>query len=337
MSPDGVQARGRFVQIAERAVRFYVPAVHAVAAATFLGWWLLAGVGWQAALVPAVATLIVTCPCGFALAVPMVQSVAVGALFRRGILVASGTALERLASADYAVLDKTGTLTLGRPSLLPGVWTAAQLHAAASLARASRHPLAQALIVACPDAPLREEVREVPGQGLSAKDAWLGNASFVGAPELGDGPTLWFREGESAPVAFRFADALRPNAKEALQRLGALGLRVELLSGDVAPAVAAAAREVGIAVWTAQAGPEGKAARVGELRKAGARPLMVGDGINDAAALAVAHVSICVGEGADLAKEAADLVLCRQELGSLTSAIVTARRAQRLMRQNIAF
>ena len=147
-------AKGRYVDLADRVVRYFVPVVHAAAALTFLGWWLLGGVVWQQALVAAVAVLIVTCPCGFAIALPAVQAVAVGALFRRGVLVASGTALERLAAADHAVLDKTGTLTEGRPTLLPGAWTEAELRDAAGMARASRHPLARALANACPDAPL---------------------------------------------------------------------------------------------------------------------------------------------------------------------------------------
>ncbi|MFZ4411006.1 MAG: HAD-IC family P-type ATPase, partial [Paracraurococcus sp.] len=331
------QARGRFVDIADRAVRFYVPAVHAVAALTFLGWWLVLGVGWQAALVPAVAALIVTCPCGFAIAVPAVQAVAVGALFRRGVLVASGTALERLAGADIAVLDKTGTLTEGRPTLLPGAWTEAELLAAAGLARASRHPLARALAAAAPDAPLRPGVREVPGRGLVAGEYRLGSAGFLGVAGPDAGLTLWFAAPGRVPVAFRFADRLRPESAAVVGALRRLGLGVELLSGDAAPAVAAVAAQAGIEAWTAQATPEAKAARIEALRAAGHRPLMVGDGINDAAALALAHVSACPGDGTDLAQTAADLVLRAEGLGALPGAIRTARRAQRLSRQNIAF
>jgi Cu2+-exporting ATPase len=332
------QAKGRFVDVADRAVRFYVPIVHAVALATFLGWWLWVGVSWQEALVPAVAALIVTCPCGFAIAVPAVQAVSVGALFRRGVLVANGTALERLAGADRAVLDKTGTLTEGRPSLLPGEWTAAELRAAASLARASRHPLARALVAACPEAPAAEGVREVPGRGLAQGEARLGSAAFLGLPGEDAGLTLWYRAAPGArPVAFRFADRLRPDAAPAVRALGALGLEAELLSGDAAPAVAAVARQVGIAEWRAGTDPAAKAARIEALRAGGYRPLMVGDGINDAAALALAHVSACPAGGTDLAQTAADLVLQKEGLSALPAAIATARRAQRLAQQNIAF
>jgi Cu2+-exporting ATPase len=164
------------VSIADRAARLYVPVAHLVALGTFLGWWLGVGVSWQAALVPAVAALIVTCPCGLAIAVPAVQVAAVGALFRRGVLVASSTALERLASADHAVLDKTGTLTEGRPELVAdAALDPALLREAAGMARASRHPLAQALVRACPDAPALDGVREVPGRGLMRGAARLGS------------------------------------------------------------------------------------------------------------------------------------------------------------------
>ncbi|MBK1659395.1 heavy metal translocating P-type ATPase [Paracraurococcus ruber] len=331
------QAKGRFVDVADRVVRVFVPVVHAVAALTFLFWWLGMGVGWQAALVPAVAALIVTCPCGFAIAVPAVQAVAVGALFRRGVLVANGTALERLASADHAVLDKTGTLTEGRPTLLPGDWTEAALREAAGMARASRHPLARALAMACPDAPAAEAVREVPGRGLACGERRLGSAAFLGVTGPDAGLTLWYAAPGAAPVAFRFADRLRPEAAVLVRDLGALGLSAELLSGDAPPAVAAVASQAGIAGWTAQATPEDKAARIQALRAEGRRPLMLGDGINDAAALALAHVSACPGDGTDLAQTASDLVLRAEGLAALPAAIRTARRAQRLARQNIGF
>ncbi len=334
------QARGRYVDIADRAVRFYVPVVHVVALATFLGWWLGMGVSWQAALVPAVAALIVACPCGFAIAVPAVQAVAVGALFRRGVLVANGTALERLAAADIAVLDKTGTLTEGHPTLLPGDWTAAELRVAAGVARSSRHPLARALVAACPDAPVVRGVVEIPGRGLMRDGAAvLGSARFLGLDGDGAGLTLWFRPGATAqPVAFRFADRLRAEAPATVAALAQLGLAPELLSGDAAPAVAAVAAQAGIANWQAGVDPAAKAARIEALRRAGSHPLMVGDGINDAAALALAHVSACPEAGTDLAQTASDLVLRGEApLAALPGAIRTARRAQRLARQNIAF
>jgi len=333
------QGRGRFVSIADRAARLYVPVVHVVAAATFLGWWLGVGVSWQAALVPAVAALIVTCPCGLAIAVPAVQVAAVGALFRRGVLVASPTALERLAGADHAVLDKTGTLTEGHPELIADDTLDPEvLREAAGMARASRHPLAQALVRACPDAPALPGVREVAGRGLVRGSLRLGSPQFCGlAEDQGSGMTLVFCVAGEAPVIFRFADRLRGDAGQAVAGLQALGLETELLSGDGAGAVEAAAAAVGIGLWEARATPADKAARIEALRRAGRHPLMVGDGINDAAALSLAHVSVSPGSGTDLAQAASDIVLRGEGLTALPAAVRVARGAQRLARQNIVF
>jgi Cu2+-exporting ATPase len=331
------QARGRFPALADRAARIYVPIAHVVALLTFLGWWFLAGVPWQAALVPAVAALIITCPCGLAIAVPAVQVVAAGALFRRGVLVASPTALERLATADHVVLDKTGTLTEGRPRLLPGGWHDDELRAAAAIARASRHPLAQALVRACPEAPAREGVVETPGRGLSAGDDRLGSATFCGLAPDGTGMSLHLVRPGSPPVAFRFADAMRPDAAAAVAAFRRAGLGVELLSGDAPETVAQAAAEAGIAVHRGAADPAAKARRIAELAAEGRRVLMVGDGVNDAAALASAHVSAAPGEGVDLAQAASDFVLQGGGLLPLAEAITRAREAQRVAAQNIAF
>ncbi|MBU8538349.1 heavy metal translocating P-type ATPase [Falsiroseomonas tokyonensis] len=333
------QGRGRFVSIADRAARLYVPVVHVVAAGTFLGWWLGAGVTWQEALVPAVASLIVTCPCGLAIAVPAVQVAAVGALFRRGILVASPTALERLASANHAVLDKTGTLTEGHPDLIEDASVPpAALCLASSLARASRHPLSQALVRACPEAPTLDGVEEVPGCGLRHGDIRLGSAAFCGVEETPDsGMSLYLRQPGQQLVVFRFRDRLRNDAGRVVSALQSLGLETELLSGDAISAVEAAATATGIGPWQARATPSDKAARIEALRAAGARPLMIGDGINDAAALALAHVSASPANGTDIAQAASDIVLRGDGLSALPYAIRVARRAQLLAQQNIGF
>jgi Cu2+-exporting ATPase len=331
------QAKGRFVSIADHAARYYVPIAHAIAAATFLLWWVGFGVVWQEALVNAVCVLLITCPCGLAIAVPAVQVVASGALFRRGVLVASATALERLASADHAVLDKTGTLTEGRPVLIPEGQAPEVLRAAASMARASRHPLAKALLRACPDAPLAPDTVEIAGQGLQSGMVRLGSPSFCGLDGITDGMVLVYRGADATPVIFRFADRLREDAPEAVAALKRLGLSVELLSGDGPGAVASAAIAAGIAEWRAGADPHAKAAHIESLKQAGLKPLMVGDGINDAAALAAAYVSASPAGATDLAQTTADIVLQREGLAVLPEAIRIARRAQILARQNIGF
>ena len=339
------QTRGRTVVLADRAARRYVPAVLAVAVGTFGLWWLLLGISWQEALVNAVAVLIITCPCGLAIAVPAVQVVAVGALFRRGVLVRSAGALERLAAVNYTVLDKTGTLTLGLPALLPDpTRPAAALRAAAGLAGASRHPLARALAAACRDAPASgTNVVEVPGRGLLRGGERLGSAAYCDVPAgvaqgnmTQEGMALWYVAAPgAAPVLFRFADAPRPDAAQAVAALRALGMGVELLSGDTEPATAAAARAAGIEIWHAATTPEGKVARVAALQARGYRVLMVGDGINDAGALAVADASASPAGAIDLAQAVADVVLQGQRLAALPEAVATARQAMRLSRQSL--
>jgi Cu2+-exporting ATPase len=206
------------------------------------------------------------------------------------------------------------------------------------MARASRHPLAKALVRACPEAPLMQGTREIPGQGLEAGAARLGSPAFCDVAGLSDGMVLVFRAGADAtPVIFRFADRLRADAPQAVADLKALGLPVELLSGDGPGAVASAATASGIETWRAEADPNAKAAYIESLKAAGRKPLMVGDGINDAAALAAAHVSASPAGATDLAQTTADVVLQREGLAVLPEAIRIARRAQILARQNIGF
>jgi Cu2+-exporting ATPase len=332
------QGRGRHRALIDRVSGWYTPVVHTLAAATFLLWWGVFDTAWQQALVHAVAVLIITCPCALGIAVPAVQVAAAGRLMRGGVVVASGSALERLAEADVAVLDKTGTLTRGRPTLLPGAWTAQDLARAGALAAASRHPLARALAAEAAVAPA-EGVAEHPGEGLSLATEGgpilLGSAGFVGAAP-GAGMELWLAAPGEAPVPFRFEDAPRSDAAEAVAALGEAGLMVELLSGDRSPAVSRAAEAAGIARWQAEATPAEKLARLDALRADGHRVLMVGDGLNDAPSLAAAHVSASPATGADVAQAAADLVFQGERLSAVPWALSVARKAAALVRQNIA-
>ncbi|MGD9538696.1 MAG: heavy metal translocating P-type ATPase metal-binding domain-containing protein [Alphaproteobacteria bacterium] len=335
-------ARARYTALADRVARHYAPVVHVLGLSTFLGWLWLSNIGWEGALLNAVAVLIITCPCALALAVPMAQTMASGRLFRRGILLKSATALERVAEADTVVFDKTGTLTLGHPRLVADGVSPDMLRLAASLAASSRHPLAQAVRRAAPDAPALEEVAERPGLGLEARIDGrvirLGNRRFCGVAEdeAATASELWLAPEGSPPLRFGFEDSLRPDAAETVARLVDKGFKVALLSGDRAPAVEAAARALGIDTWRAAASPEQKCAALRELAEAGHRVLMVGDGLNDAPALAAAHVSLSPASGADISQAAADAVFQGASLFAAIELIETARRARRLVWQNFA-
>ncbi|WP_194743241.1 heavy metal translocating P-type ATPase [Thermaurantiacus tibetensis] len=341
--------RARHVRIADRASRLYAPVVHLLAIATAAGW-LIAGAGWHMAITTAIVVLIITCPCALGLAVPAVQVRAATLLMRRGILLKDGGALERLARVDTVVFDKTGTLTLGRPEPV-GTFPLAGAEAgeALALARASRHPLARALASALArggvaPAPSLLHIRERPGLGLEAEGPdgpvrlgrpdWVDPALPVAA--MRDELVLAFRSGERPGRLLRFADPLRPAAREAVARLGAMGLDVRILSGDRAEAVEAAATTLGIATWAAAQTPADKLAAIRALAAAGRRVLVVGDGLNDAPALAAGHASIAPASASDVGQTAADLLFLGDGLDAVPEAIAIARAADRGALQNFA-
>lgn len=331
------QARSSYVRIADRASRWYAPAVHTLALASFAGW-MLAGAGLHQALVIAIAVLIITCPCALGLAVPVAQVVASGALMRAGIMVKDGSAIERLAKVDRALLDKTGTLTLGRPVPDPAALAALPDQAAAvalALASHSRHPLsralAEALTAAGHRAAVLEDVTETPGQGISAR--WQGRAVALRRPDGGAGmATALDLAGEPVRL-IAFADRLRPDALPALADLRALGIEASILSGDKAPAVAEVARTTGLFAQSS-ASPADKLAAVAARRHGGHKVLMVGDGLNDGPALAAADASIAPGTASDVGRQAADLVFLGDSLAALPRAVRAARRTMRVVRQN---
>ena len=345
LSEAAEQGRSAYVRLADRAARLYAPVVHGLALLAFAGWWGLGGLPLRDALLIGVAVLIITCPCALGLAVPAVQVVACNRLLRNGVLVKAGDALERLAATDAVLLDKTGTLTFGRPEIVArGALREDDLSAAASLAGASRHPLCRSVLRAAGPVPVREDVREEPAMGLAAgsgeTEVRLGNRAWCGVsgPGGGDpeGSELWLRRPGQEPVQFRFADSLRPDARAFVSWLKRQGFAVELFSGDRTPAVRSAAESLGIDTWKAEAGPARKLARLEALRQAGHRALMVGDGLNDAPSLAGADASISPSAGSDLAQTAADIVFQGDRLESIAIAIRTARRARRLVFQNFA-
>lgn len=333
------QARGAYVRIADRASRLYAPAVHSLAALTLVGW-MIAGAGLHQSLIYAIAVLIITCPCALGLAVPVAQVVACGALMRRGVMVKDGAALERLASVDRALLDKTGTLTRGQPLPDQAAIAALPAHAAAvalALASHSRHPLSRALVETLGArgvaAAKLEAVKELPGQGMSA--LWQGRPVSLRRPDSASGiATMLDIAGEPAWL-IPFADRLRPGAREAVTDLALLGVSPAILSGDNRAAVAEVAFALGL---EAQAGvtPQEKQAAIAALQAAGHKVLMVGDGLNDGPALAAADASIAPGSASDVGRQAADLVFLGDSLDVLPTAVRAARRTMTVVRQNFA-
>lgn len=346
--------RARYRRIADRAAAYYSPAVHLLALVSFMGWGFYDG-DWKHALLVAVAVLIITCPCALGLAVPVVQVVAAGRLFGNGIMVKDGSAMERLAEIDTALFDKTGTLTMGTPRLIGREPAQAQygtlspdraFAVAAALATHSRHPLSAALAAAhSGPVPAFETVTEIPGCGLEAVTAegvWrLGNRAFASgsAAVLDDGSAasevVLSLDGHLLET-FRFEDRLRPAARSAIDSLRKGGVQLGIVSGDRPAAVSRVASKLGVERWMAGLAPRQKTEAVSRDAASGAKVLMVGDGINDAPALSAAHVSMAPATAADIGRQAADLVFLHEGLDSVSFALDTARRADRLIRQNFA-
>ncbi len=341
------QSRDRYVRLADRVARVYAPAVHILAGATLAGWLALTDIPWQGALLHAIAVLIITCPCALGLAVPAVQVAAVGRLLKRGVLVKSADALERLAAVDTLVFDKTGTLTSGRPELqnrqdVP----AEELALAAAIAAESRHPLARALCRAAGEvAPRQVSVTEHPGDGLEAvvegETLRLGRRGWCGlGEEAGDdgiesaAMELWLTGPGRAPRRFAFRDAPRSDAAQVIAHLQDRGFRVELLSGDRSAVVSDLAGQLGITAWQGDCRPTDKIARLHALAAEGRKTAMIGDGLNDAPALAAAFASLSPAEAADVSQIAADIIFQGERLAPIAEALDTARRARRLVLQN---
>jgi len=338
------QANGAYVRLADRAARIYAPWVHIFGAATFTGW-MIAGAGWETALTYAIAVLIITCPCALALAVPAVQVVASGRFFASGIVLKAGDGFERLAEVDTVIFDKTGTLSLGKPQLVNGAAIDdTALVDAAALALASGHPYAKAIVAEAtarelPVAPA-ESVCETPGQGLSGRapagEVRLGSAAWCGVAEEAAGGTgrVYLARPAQQTVMFAFADQLRPDAAETVGRLKRAGFDLRILSGDRAAAVAEAAPAVGIADWRAGQRPDDKIRLLEELKAQGRKVLMVGDGLNDAPALAAGHASMSPSSATHISQTAADAIFQGQNLAPVAVALGLARRAKRAALQN---
>lgn len=328
--------RARYTALADRAAKLYAPGVHIIAALAMAGWWLGTG-DLRVALNIAAAVLIITCPCALGLAVPAVTTAASGRLFRKGLLIKSATALERLAEADVVVFDKTGTLTEGAPECQNVADLKSEQRAELyALAQGSTHPLARSLAqtLAKDGAAPAEltQIEEVPGDGIQVRLGdrllRLGRRDWV-APEAAapSGPATWFSDGKNPPVVLHFHDRLRSGARQVVRDLRADGLEVQILSGDGEGPVAALAETLGIKSSFSDMRPAEKAAHIAALADQGHKVLMVGDGLNDTAALVAAHVSIAPATGLDAARAASDIVLLGGDLHPLPEAFQIAKSA----------
>jgi P-type Cu+ transporter len=369
MVDQAQSSRARMERLADAASAIFVPVVLGLAAVTLVAW-LVATHSLPLALANTVAVLVIACPCAMGLAVPAALTVAVGRGAQLGVLFKGGEALERLAHVDAIVLDKTGTLTLGRPVLErvitlqrpkdqgtegPGERENELLRMAAAAEERSNHPLAHAIVDYSSALGLKWEaahgVRVFPGRGLSARveghECLLGNEALfsefliempknVAAPEPGV-MRLWMAVDGAAAAYFDARDALRPDAAAAVVALRAAELRVLMLTGDTTAAATPIAQQAGITEVEASLDPAGKLARIRALQQDGLRVAMVGDGINDAAALATADAGIAMGSGTDLAQEAGDVLLLRAQPMAVPAAIELARQTVRVMRQNLAW
>jgi len=349
-------------RLADRVSGVFVPVIVVLAVATFAGW-MLAGRDPVAAISPAVAVLVVACPCALGLATPVAVMVGSGRGAEMGLLIRGGDALERVRTLRVVVLDKTGTLTVGQPAVVEVVPVGSSdgrraLRLAAAVEQASEHPLARAVVDAVPAesrlAPA-SEMEAVPGGGVRGR---------VGALEVSVGSLSWLRESgvdlgdaESSAATAAFggrtpfavavggrleavilvADPLRPGSGAGVERLRALGLEVVLATGDLPGTATAIARQVGIADVRAQLRPADKMALIGELRSQRGPVGMVGDGINDAPALALADVGIAMASGTGVAMAAADITLVHGDVEAVSRAISLSRATLRTIRENLAW
>lgn len=335
------QAQAKYVRLADRVAGYYTPVVHVLAALSFFGWWLGAGAAWQPSLMIATTVLIITCPCALALAVPAVQVMASQYLFRRGILLKSGDALERLAKVDTIIFDKTGTLTEDNVQLTNlAEIPLNDLQLAASMAVYSKHPFSRMIAAAWKGDLIPLHVKEIPGFGLESeyrgvrirlgKADWCGNVAQHDETEM----QVWLSQENSEPVRFIYTNQLRLDARNVIEELAQQGFEIHLLSGDRKPIVKKIAQAVGIQNWQAALSPIDKTLIIQELMIQGRKVLMVGDGLNDAASLACANISMSPSTAVDIAQNAADVIFQGRFLSPIKQTIYIADKSASLVRQN---
>jgi heavy metal translocating P-type ATPase len=322
-------SRTSIERVVDRVSRIFIPAVLLIAVATFA----------YAGLMRAIAVLVIACPCALGIATPLALTAAVTAAGRRGILVRDSRVLETIRGVDVVVLDKTGTVTEGEFTLLEAAGDTSRMAALAAIESRSNHPIAKALArVAERPTGVSNNVRHHPGQGLTGEIGgtayFIGNRKLAGDSSVFPHPVL-FGWDDEVRGGLSFGDRVRPDAAPLCAALRARGIRTVLLSGDCRAATEAVAAAIGADEWISDAAPDRKVEVIRELQKKGARVAMVGDGVNDAPSLAQADLGIALGGGADIAIEAAPLVSMRNSLETISETLALARRAHRIVRQNL--
>ncbi len=335
-------------RLADRVAAIFVPVVTTIALITFIAWWSLDG-EFTTALVNAVAVLVIACPCALGLATPTAIMVGTGLGAKAGILIRNAQALELAEKINVLAVDKTGTLTQGKPTVIAvkvssGGTASEVLRIAASLEQGSTHPLAAALVAEAKQRGLAldtpQDVTAEPGKGISGivagKPVRVGSPDWLGIPASETpGSQVGVALGDTVIGVIAVADPLRESTKDAVGRLQQLGVEVVMLTGDNAATAAEIARQSGVGRYEANVLPGDKASHVAALKAAGKVVGMAGDGINDAPALAAADVSFAMGAGADVAMQAADVTLMRDDLNGVADAISLSRATLAKIRQNL--
>jgi Cu+-exporting ATPase len=345
-------------RLADRVAEYFVPVILLIALGAALGWWFLGGVSVSTSLLVFVSVVIIACPCALGIATPAALLVGTGNAAKRGILVKGGEAVEAAAHVDTVVLDKTGTITEGKQSVIAvfGDDKELVLRAAASVEMASEHTIAQAIVKEAVGRGLElaevSEFASTPGMGVQGvvggRQVKVGRREFTGVPEttkwgadaakLGaEGNTIVFVAAGGEHGAIAVGDAVKPEAAEAVKELNSMGLSVVMLTGDDEPTARAVADKVGVQEFRAGLLPADKERELERLQSGGRVVAMVGDGVNDAPALARADLGVAIGSGTDVAKETGGMVLVRDRLTDAVDAIRIGRATMRKIRQNLAW